>query len=104
MFRFDYSRAGTGRKGRGREIRIMSESTYDARTVSAPAPVLSVSPVVLPTPGRAVDLQVRLSAPVTGPELPVIFLSHGHGFAHNLSSLNGYARLATFCAAPAFAV
>ena len=82
----------------------MSESTYDARTVSAPAPVLSVSPVVLPTPGRAVDLQVRVSAPVTGSELPVILLSHGHGFANNLSSLNGYAPLANFWAAHGFAV
>lgn len=82
----------------------MSESTYDARTVSAPAPVLSVSPVVLPAPGRAVDLQVRVSAPVTGSELPVILLSHGHGFANNLSSLNGYAPLANFWAAHGFAV
>jgi hypothetical protein len=55
----------------------MSESTYAADTVSAPAPVLSVSPVVLSAPSRAVDLQVRVSAPVTGSELPIILLSHG---------------------------
>ncbi len=82
----------------------MSKSTYEARTVSAPAPVLSVSPVVLPAPGRAVDLQVRVSAPVTGSELPVILLSHGHGYSSNLSSLNGYAPLASFWAAHGFAV
>ena len=47
--------------------------------VSAPTPVVSVSPVVLPVPGRPVDLQARVSAPVTGSELPIILLSHGHG-------------------------
>src|ERR1035441_4505331 len=82
----------------------MSESTYAAGTVSAPAPVLSVSPVVLSAPGRAVDLQVRVSAPVTGSELPVILLSHGHGQSNSLSSLNGCAPLANFWAAHGFAV
>lgn len=57
----------------------------------APAPVLSVSPVVLPAPGRPVDLQVRVSAPVTGDNLPVLLLSHGQGHSNHLSSLNGYA-------------
>ncbi|MER5425361.1 alpha/beta hydrolase family protein [Streptosporangium roseum] len=76
----------------------MSEATY------APSPVLSVSPVVLPSPGRAVDLQVRVSAPVTGRELPIILLSHGLGFSNNLSSLNGYAPLANFWAAHGFVV
>ena len=82
----------------------MSEPAYAADTVSAPTPVLSVSPVVLPAPGRAVDLQVRVSAPVTGGELPVILLSHGHGHSNNLSSLNGYAPLASAWAARGFAV
>jgi predicted dienelactone hydrolase len=82
----------------------MSASTYAAGTVSAPAPVLSVSPVVLSAPGRAVDLQVRVSAPMTGSELPVILLSHGHGNSNNLSSLNGYGPLANFWAAHGFVV
>lgn len=82
----------------------MGESTYAAGTVSAPAPVLSVSPVVLSAPGRAVDLQVRVSAPVTGSELPIILLSHGHGRSSNLSSLNGYGPLANFWAAHGFVV
>lgn len=77
----------------------MSEPTYAADTVSAPTPVLSVSPVVLPAPGRAVDLQVRVSVPMNGNELPIILLSHGHGYSNNLSSLNGYAPLANFWAA-----
>ncbi|MFD7031474.1 alpha/beta hydrolase family protein [Streptomyces sp. NPDC059917] len=71
---------------------------------AAPAPVLSVGPVVLPAPGRAVDLQLRVSAPMTGSELPVILLSHGLGHSNNLSSLNGYAPLAHFWAAHGFVV
>ncbi|MGW7365451.1 alpha/beta hydrolase family protein [Streptomyces sp. NPDC054841] len=82
----------------------MSESTYTADTVCSPTPVLSVGPVVLSAPGRAVDLQVRVSAPVTGSDLPVILLSHGQGYSNNLSSLNGYAPLANFWAAHGFVV
>ncbi len=72
--------------------------------VSTPTPVVSVSPVVLSAPGRAVDLQVRVSAPVTGRDLPIILLSHGHGNSNNLSSLNGYGPLANFYAAHGFVV
>ncbi|MGW7250805.1 alpha/beta hydrolase family protein [Streptomyces decoyicus] len=82
----------------------MSESTRPADAFGSPAPVLSVSPVVLPAPGRAVDLEVRVSAPVTGGDLPVILLSHGQGYSHHLSSLNGYAPLANFWAAHGFVV
>jgi predicted dienelactone hydrolase len=82
----------------------MSASTDTAATFGSPAPVLSYSPVVLSVPGRPVDLQVRVSAPATGTDLPVILLSHGHGPSNNLSSLNGYAPLANFWAAHGFAV
>ncbi|WP_262698437.1 MULTISPECIES: alpha/beta hydrolase family protein [Streptomyces] len=82
----------------------MSESTYAADAFGSPTPVLSVSPVVLPAPGRAVDLEVRVSAPVTGADLPVILLSHGQGYSNHLSSLNGYAPLANFWAAHGFVV
>ncbi len=54
--------------------------------VVASTPVVAVSPIVLPAPGRAVDLQMRVSAPTTGRDLPVILLSHGHGASNNLSS------------------
>ncbi|MFG2621872.1 alpha/beta hydrolase family protein [Streptomyces sp. NPDC048507] len=81
----------------------MTDPAY-ADTFGSPAPVLSVSPVVLPAPGRAVDLHLRVSAPVTGSELPVILLSHGLGFSHHLSSLNGYAPLANSWAAHGFVV
>ncbi len=82
----------------------MREPTSAANTPSTPTPVLSVSPIVLPAPGRAVDLQVRVSAPVTGSELPIILLSHGHGRSNHLSSLNGYAPLANYYAARGFVV
>ncbi|WP_055489067.1 chlorophyllase [Streptomyces sp. TP-A0356] len=81
-----------------------STSTTETDTFSSPAPVLSLSPVVLSVPGRPVDLQVRVSAPVTGTDLPVILLSHGHGPSNNLSSLNGYAPLANYWAAHGFVV
>ena len=84
----------------------MSESGMAITNVaiSTPTPVVSVSPVVLSAPGRAVDLQLRVSAPVTGRELPIILLSHGHGNSNHLSSLNGYGPLANFWAAHGFVV
>ncbi|MEU2793853.1 chlorophyllase [Streptomyces sp. NPDC007100] len=87
-------------------MRIVNEATptRTADTMHPPTPVLSVSPVVLPVPGRAVDLQVRVSAPVTGSDLPVVLLSHGQGHSNHLSSLNGYAPLANFWAAHGFVV
>ncbi|MET9054014.1 chlorophyllase [Streptomyces bacillaris] len=75
-----------------------------ADILGTPSPVVSVSPLSLPVPGRPVDLQLRVSAPVTGTGLPVLLLSHGHGPSHHLSSLNGYAPLADFWAAHGFVV
>ncbi|AXK33881.1 alpha/beta fold hydrolase [Streptomyces armeniacus] len=82
----------------------MSGSPRPADLFASPAPVLSVAPVLLPAPGRAVDLEIRVSAPVTGNDLPVLLLSHGQGYSHHLSSLNGYAPLADFWAAHGFVV
>lgn len=82
----------------------MSASNSATDILGSPSPVLSVSPVVLPAPDRAVDLEVRVSAPVTGADLPVVLLSHGQGHSNHLSSLNGYAPLANFWAAHGFVV
>jgi fermentation-respiration switch protein FrsA (DUF1100 family) len=64
-----------------------------------PAPVVSVKPVVLPAPSRGAALQVKISAPATGHDLPVIVFSHGYG-----SSMDGYGPLADFWAAHGFVV
>lgn len=47
--------------------------------VVAPTPIISVSPVVLPAPGRAVNLHVKVTAPVTGEDLPIILLYTAKG-------------------------
>ena len=62
--------------------------------MSSSALVASFHPVVLPAPGRAIDLHVRVSAPVSGGELPILLISHGHGPSNFVSSLYGYAPLA----------
>ncbi|MGC4803486.1 alpha/beta hydrolase family protein [Micromonospora sp. DT233] len=65
----------------------------------AATPIVSVKPLVLPAPGRGADLHVRVSAPTTGGNLPVILLAHGYG-----SSLDGYGPLADHWAAQGFVV
>ncbi len=79
----------------------MSDSnTANAQKIAgAPTMVVSAKPVVLSAAGRGEDLQVRVSAPATGGDLPVIVFSHGFG-----GSMNGYAPLADFWAAHGFAV
>ena len=67
-------------------------------------PIFSYHPVTLPVEGRPVDLAMKVSAPVSGHNLPVIILSHGHGRSNFLSSLNGYAPLADFLASQGFVV
>lgn len=76
-----------------------SDRTAAELALTAPSPVVSVKPVVLEAPGRGDDLEVRISAPATGGELPIIVFSHGFG-----SSLNGYGPLADFWAAHGFVV
>ncbi len=72
--------------------------------VTPATPVISVSPVVVTAPGRVVELQVKVTAPTTGKNLPIIILSHGHGNSNYLSSMYGYAPLANFWAAHGFIV
>ncbi|MFD0689844.1 alpha/beta hydrolase family protein [Actinomadura fibrosa] len=67
--------------------------------VPAAASIVSVKPVVLPAPERGEDLHVRVSAPVTGRDLPIVVFAHGFG-----SSLDGYAPLTDHWAAHGFAV
>ena len=49
-------------------------------TLNTAPPVLSVAPVTLSAPGRAVDLELRISAPThgSGGTLPISFFSVGY--------------------------
>ncbi|MFE2478392.1 alpha/beta hydrolase family protein [Streptomyces sp. NPDC059389] len=77
-----------------------SNSANARQRADAPTTVVSAKPVLLPAPaGRGEDLQVRVSAPATGGDLPVIVFSHGFGW-----SMNGYAPLADHWAAQGFVV
>jgi len=62
-------------------------------------PVVSYSPITLSSPYRPLPLQVRVSAPVSGTDLPVIIFSHGFG-----NSMDGYAPLVHFWASHGFLV
>jgi dienelactone hydrolase len=72
--------------------------------MNEPSAVVTYSPVVLDVPGRPVPLEIKVSMPESGSDLPVILLSHGHGMANFLSSLNGYGPLANFWATHGFVV
>lgn len=76
----------------------MSSSIPEAHAYSTP-PVVSIAPINVPSTGRGIDLQVRLSAPITGDALPVIIFSHGNG-----QSLHAYGPLADHWAAHGFVV
>lgn len=77
----------------------MIPSTHALASAVMPEPVTSAYPITLASPGRGLDLQVRVTAPVHGTKLPVIVLSHGHG-----SSMHGYAPLVDYWAARGFVV
>ncbi len=79
----------------------MNSSIIDALdgVVGAGTPVISVAPVALSAPGRPVTLEVRVSAPATGTNLPVVLFSHGNGW-----NLDGYAPLTAFWASRGFVV
>ncbi|MYX27607.1 chlorophyllase [Streptomyces sp. SID8381] len=76
-------------------------TTHHQTESSDPAavPILSVKPITLPAPGRGQDLQIRVTAPVTGARLPVVLFAHGFG-----SDLDGYAPLVDHWASHGFVV
>jgi hypothetical protein len=67
--------------------------------IGTPVPVVSVKPIVLAAPDRGDDLQVRVSAPRVGSDLPIVVFSHGFGF-----SMDAYGPLVDFWAAHGFVV
>jgi len=48
-------------------------------SLETPPQVISVRPVLLHSPARGTDLQVRITAPTAGTDLPVILFAHGFG-------------------------
>lgn len=68
--------------------------------MNVPASIISVKPIGLPAENdRGEELQVRVTAPVIGQDLPIIVFSHGFGW-----SMDGYAPLVDFWAAHGFVV
>ncbi len=72
--------------------------------VNEPNLVASYSPISLDKPGRPVPIEIKVSLPATGTNLPVIVLSHGHGMTNFLSSIRGYGPLVDFWAGHGFVV
>ncbi|WP_411119460.1 alpha/beta hydrolase family protein [Streptomyces sp. 058-1L] len=61
--------------------------------------IVAVKPITVAAPGRSVDLQVKVTAPLSGHDLPVIVFSHGNAW-----SLDGYEPLVDRWAAAGFIV
>lgn len=72
--------------------------------VSDPRQTISVSPVVIEVEERPIPLELRVTAPLAGDNLPVILLSHGHGPSLYLPSKEGYGPLVNFYAEHGFVV
>ncbi len=77
----------------------MSDTTSADAGTDVTTPIISVRPVTLAAPHRGQDLQVRVSAPTTGRDLPVVVFSHGMTL-----TMDSYAPLAEFWAARGFVV
>lgn len=84
----------------------MSTADADAAgfPVSVPTPIVSYSPLVVDVPGRPVPLELKVTMPASGTNLPVILFAHGHGQTTFVSSLRGYGPLVDFWAAHGFVV
>ncbi|WP_428413269.1 alpha/beta hydrolase family protein [Pararhizobium sp.] len=76
-----------------------------ARHIPTPEATLTVAytPIRLPMTGRQ-PLELRLTAPATGGNLPIVLLSHGFGPSNYIPSKDGYAPLAQFWAERGLAV
>lgn len=76
-----------------------------ARHLPTPEAGMTVAytPIRLPLPNRPA-LDLRLTAPVAGRDLPIVLFSHGYGPSHYIPSKDGYAPLAQFWAERGLAV
>ncbi|MFE0351230.1 alpha/beta hydrolase family protein [Streptomyces griseoluteus] len=60
---------------------------------------IAIKPITVPSEGRDVELEVKVTAPVQGADLPVILFSHGNAW-----SMDGYEPLVDRWAAAGFVV
>ncbi|KOG88782.1 alpha/beta hydrolase family protein [Streptomyces varsoviensis] len=60
---------------------------------------IAIKPIIVPAEGREFELQVKVTAPVQGADLPVIVFSHGNAW-----SMDGYEPLVDRWAAAGFVV
>lgn len=76
-----------------------------AKHIPTPESTLTVAytPIRLAMPGRQ-PLELRLTAPATGSDLPIVLLSHGYGPSNYIPSKDGYAPLVQFWAESGFVV
>ncbi|TQS73915.1 dienelactone hydrolase [Rhodobacteraceae bacterium] len=76
-----------------------------SRALPTPEPDLTVAytPIRLPMPQRQ-PLELRLTAPAAGTNLPIVILSHGFGPSNYIPSKDGYAPLVQFWAERGVAV
>lgn len=76
-----------------------------SHALPTPEPEITVAytPIVLPMPGRQ-PLELRLTSPAVGSNLPIVILSHGFGPSNYIPSKDGYAPLAQFWAERGVAV
>ncbi|KAF4335019.1 hypothetical protein FBEOM_11134 [Fusarium beomiforme] len=72
--------------------------------VNSASPIFTFTPVTLPAKNRRADLDLKVTAPITGDNLPIIVLSHGHGPSNYLSSLKGYGPVVDWWASHGFVV
>jgi len=64
----------------------------------------SISPITLTIEGRDTPLELRITLPLSGNDIPIILLSHGHGPSSYLPSKDGYAPLVNYYAEQGFAI
>ncbi len=84
----------------------MNEPTLkpDRPPIPPATPILSFGPVTLVVSDRPVPIELRVVAPASGDNLPIILLSHGFGASNFLASMRGYGPLADYYAAHGFVV
>ena len=84
----------------------MNEPTIkpDRPPIPPATPILSFGPVTLAVSDRPVPIELRVVAPASGDNLPIILLSHGFGASNFLASMRGYGPLADYYAAHGFVV